>query len=120
MTGTVPSSSQVTFAEASSPDDAPGVLVNLAAKVFNRRVDMLLRPLSLPMTHLQPLMQLHHHPTMLKRDLVEACGIGQPAMVAALARLETAGYISRQQSKQDRSAASISLTARGQELVQTT
>lgn len=103
--------------EATSPEDAPGVLTNHAAKVFNRRVDMLLRPLGLPMAHLSPLMQLHHHPTMLQRDLVKACGIGQPAMVHALAKLEEAGLISREQNERDRRAASISLTSQGQDLV---
>jgi len=103
--------------EATSPDDAPGVLINHAAKVFNRRLDMLLRPLGLPMAHLYPLMQLHHHPTMLQRDLVKACGIGQPAMVHALAKLEGAGLIAREQNEQDRRAATISLTTAGQDLV---
>jgi MarR family transcriptional regulator, transcriptional regulator for hemolysin len=105
------------LAEAASPEDAPGVLINHAAKVFNRRLDMLLRPLGLPMAHLTPLMQLHHHPTMLQRDLVKACGIGQPAMVHALAKLEEAGLISRAQNEHDRRAATISLTSAGQELV---
>jgi len=94
------------------------VLTNHAAKVFNRHIDTMLRPYGLPMAHLTPLMQLYHHPTMLQRDLFKACGIGQPAMVHALAKLEDAGFITREQSEHDRRSAIISMTDRGREMVQ--
>jgi len=111
------SSTSAVLPEATSPDDAPGVLTNHAAKVFNRHIDTMLRPYGLPMAHLTPLMQLHHHPTMLQRDLFKACGIGQPAMVHALAKLEEAGFITREQSEHDRRSSIISMTDRGHEMV---
>jgi len=50
------SSTSAVLPEATSPDDAPGVLTNHAAKVFNRHIDTMLRPYGLPMAHLTPLM----------------------------------------------------------------
>ena len=106
-----------TLPEAHSPADAPGLLTNHAAKIFNRHVDAMLRPHGLPFAHLSPLMALHHNPTMLQRDLVKACGIAQPAMTNALSKLEEAGLISREPSAQDRRAATISITIEGQAMV---
>lgn len=103
--------------EARSPEDAPGLLTNHAAKIFNRHVDAMLRPHGLPFAHLSPLMALHHNPTMLQRDLVKACGIAQPAMVNALSKLEDARLITRKPDTQDRRASTISITPEGRAMV---
>lgn len=103
--------------DSCSPGDAPGLLTNHAARVFNRRVDTLLRPLGIALAHLSPLMLLHRDGPMLQRDLVRGLGIGQPGMVHVLTRLEDGGFISRRPAEKDRRATLIELTDKGREAV---
>lgn len=50
---------------------------------------------------------------MLQRDLVRHSAVKQPAMVALLDRLETAGMIERTKTTSDKRAATVELTDRG-------
>jgi MarR family transcriptional regulator for hemolysin len=70
--------------------DMPGYLAHHATRVFNRRVDA---------------------------ALVRGLGVGQPAMVPILAKLEAAGLVERSSDAADRRAAPIRLTAAGQDVV---
>ena len=53
---------------------------------------------------------------MLQRDLVQASAIKQPAMVAILDKLETAGFIERAPLPEDRRASTVSITVQGQKI----
>lgn len=108
---------QVNDIDSCSHGEAPGLLTNHAARVFNRRVDTLLRPLGIALAHLSPLMLLHRDGPMLQRDLVRGLGIGQPGMVHAITRLEEGGFILRRPAENDRRATIIELTDRGREAV---
>lgn len=103
--------------DSCSPGNAPGLLTNHAARVFNRRMDAMLRPLGIALAHLSPLMLLHRDGPMLQRDLVRGLGIGQPGMVHALGRLEEGGFIFRRPAEKDRRATIIELTDKGRETV---
>lgn len=94
---------------------APGYLANHAARVFNRMVDATLRPHGLSLALIGPIMLLSWKGPMLQRDLVHASAIKQPAMVALLDKLETAGLIVRSRSSTDRRAAMVELTQEGRE-----
>lgn len=104
--------------ETCSPGDAPGLLTNHAARVFNRRMDALLRPLGIALAHLSPLMLLRRDGPMLQRDLARGLGIGQPGMVHAIGRLEGGGFITRRPAEKDRRATIIELTDKGRETVE--
>jgi len=93
---------------------APGYLVNHAARVFNRLVDAMLRPHELSMALLGPLLLLSWKGPMSQRDLVRFSAVKQPAMVALLDKLETAGAIVRSPAPTDRRSATVSLTEKGQ------
>lgn len=99
--------------DSCSPGDAPGLLTNHAARVFNRRMDAMLRPLGIALAHLSPLMLLYRDGPMLQRDLVRGLGIGQPGVVHAITRLEEGGFISRRPAEKDRRATIIELTEKG-------
>ena len=103
--------------DSCSPGEAPGLLTNHAARVFNRRMDALLRPLGIGLAHLSPLMLLHRDGPMLQRDLVRGLGIGQPTMVHAISKLEEGGFILRRPAENDRRATIIELTDRGRKAV---
>ena len=103
--------------DSCSPGEAPGLLTNHAARVFNRRMDSLLRPLGIALAHLTPLMLLQRDGPMLQRDLVRGSGIGQPGMVHAIARLEQGGFISRRAAERDRRATIIELTDKGRQTI---
>jgi len=93
---------------------APGYLANHAARVFNRLVDMRLRTHDLSLALIRPLLVLSWKGPLLQRDLVRFSAVKQPAMVALLDKLETAGMIERTVTSTDRRAATIRLTGRGE------
>ena len=92
---------------------APGYLANHAAQVFNRIVDAALREHGLSMALLAPLLILEKQGALLQRDLVNALGVGQPALVATLVKLEVAGLIVRRTDEKDRRASRLTLTEAG-------
>ncbi len=94
---------------------APGYLANHAARVFNRLVDTALRPHGLSLALIGPVMLLSWKGPMLQRDLVRASAVKQPAMVALLDKLEAMMLIERTPAPNDRRAALVQLTDRGQE-----
>lgn len=94
---------------------APGYLANHAARVFNRGVDAALRPHSLSLALLGPLLLLSWKGPMLQRDLVRSSAVKQPAMVALLDKLEAMALIARAPASADRRAAMVRLTEQGQE-----
>lgn len=94
---------------------APGYLANHAARVFNRLVDGRLREHGLTLSLIGPLLLLSWKGPMLQRDLVRHSAVKQPAMVALLDKLEAAGMITRLVSAQDKRAATVYLTDRGQD-----
>jgi len=98
-------------------DDAPGFLVNQATRFFARVVDRTLRPAGVTVAGLPPLLLLAAGGEMLQRDLVRHAAIRQPAMVAALARLQRDGLVARRHHERDGRAAVFSLTERGAEVV---
>jgi MarR family transcriptional regulator for hemolysin len=97
--------------------DMPGYLAHHATRVFNRRVDAALKPHGVSIALLGPLLLLSRRGTLLQRDLVRGLGVGQPAMVPILAKLEAAGLVERSSDAADRRAAPIRLTAAGQDVV---
>ena len=91
----------------------PGYLANHAARVFNRRVDAALRPHSVSMALLGPMLLLARRGPMLQRDLVRASAVTQPAMVAVLDKLESMRLVERAPDPTDRRAATVHLTREG-------
>lgn len=102
-------------AEAVHPEAAvaPGYLANHVARVFNRLVDSRLREHGLTLSLIGPLLLLSWKGPMLQRDLVRHSAVQQPAMVALLNKLETAGMITRFARAADKRAATVELTDRG-------
>lgn len=92
---------------------APGYLANHAAQVFNRMVDAALREHGLSIRLLGPLLLIAKQGALLQRDLVRALGVGQPALVATLVKLEEAGHVVREPDANDKRAARIALTEAG-------
>lgn len=95
---------------------APGYLVNHAARLFNRGMDVALRPHGLTLALLGPLLLLSWKGAMLQRDLVRSSAVKQPAMAALLDKLDAMGLIKRTASMADRRAALVDLTDRGREV----
>lgn len=92
---------------------APGYLANHAARLFNRGVDVALRPHGLSLALIGPLLLLSWKGPMLQRDLVRSSAVKQPAMVALLDKLEAMALIVRSPSPGDRRAALVQLTDEG-------
>jgi MarR family transcriptional regulator for hemolysin len=107
----------MTFDDICARHDAPGLLAIDAARRFTRSMDMALAPLGVSLAQLSPLMLLRREGPMSQRDLVRGSSIGQPAMVAALAKLEGAGFVTRTPDASDRRSAAIALTPLGETVV---
>lgn len=98
---------------------APGYLANHAARVFNRLVDARLREHGLTLALIGPLLLLSWKGPMLQRDLVRESAVKQPAMAALLDKLEAMALIAREASSTDKRAATVRLTAAGQDAAAT-
>lgn len=95
-----------------------GYLINSVTRLLLRAVDHELRPLNITAAQLAPLLALSEQKSMLQRDLVKRLGVTQPAIVVTLAKLERESLIDRHPDERDGRASLISLTPKGQELVQ--
>lgn len=94
---------------------APGYLATHAARAFNRLVDAQLRQHGLSLAQIGPLLLLNWKGPLLQRDIVRLSAVKQPAMVALLDKLESAGLVTRTRAPDDRRAALVSLTEKGRE-----
>ncbi|GAA5235678.1 MarR family transcriptional regulator [Verticiella sediminum] len=103
-----------------APDGhALGARIGLAARLWRRAVDQRLQPYGLTQATWRPLLQLARAPEALRqKELAQALGLDNSAVVRVLDALAAAGLIERKGLPDDRRARAIVLTPAGLAMVE--
>ncbi|MFC3577478.1 MarR family winged helix-turn-helix transcriptional regulator [Streptomyces yaanensis] len=97
--------------------ESAGFTVNWCARLFERRMAEVLRPLGLTPAYLPALFTLSAVGGATQGELTKVSAIQQPTMALTLRRMERDGLITRVQDEEDRRRAIIRLTPRAEELM---
>lgn len=91
-----------------------GVLLHEVAKAWRASIDEKMRPLGLSGAQLTVICSLAINDRPLtQRELAEAMNVESPSLVRLLDRLETKGWVKREQSTRDRRMKFVLLTEKG-------
>ena len=94
-------------------DSSTGYLVNHAARLLARQLDVGLAPLGLSTGPFPLLLHLWERDGLTQKDLVRRLGYEQPTVAATLSRMERDGLVERRPDPLDGRAQRIWLTKRG-------
>ena len=97
--------------------DSVGFMINLCARVFERRMAEALTPLGITPAYLPPLFTLSALDGATQSELAKASAIQQPTMAVTLRRMERDVLIFRVQDETDHRRAIIRLTPKAEALV---
>jgi len=93
-----------------------GYMVNWAARLFARAIDLKLKPLGLSSAYMPIIFALAKGERLSQRALTLAAAIEQPTMAATLARMLRDGLVVKQPDPKDGRAVLYALSERGAKL----
>lgn len=99
------------------PHESVGYMVNLCARVFERRMAEGLAPLGLKPAYLPVIFAVSAVGGATQAQLAREAQIEQPTMALTLRRMERDGIVYRLPDRQDRRQAIVRLTPRAEELL---
>ncbi|MGI8436657.1 MAG: MarR family winged helix-turn-helix transcriptional regulator [Chthoniobacterales bacterium] len=102
----------------STPVDEFGLVLFGTARAWRNRLDQRLRPLGLSQGKWRTLMHLSNGGDKLtQREIADRMGIEEPTLAGLLNRLEGDGWITRQESLNDRRCKTVHLQRRSQSVL---
>ena len=94
-----------------------GHLLHETARVWRHKLDQRLQPLGLSQAKWRTIAHLARG-QMTQRDLAERLGIEEPTLARLLTRLESGGWIKRENSQHDRRCKTVHLQPKSSQLLQ--
>jgi len=101
---------------AALPDERLAHLVRMAARGFNRALQIRLARHDVSFGHWVFLRILWEHDGLTQRDLSQRAGLTEPTAFSALTAMQKLGFVTREPDPHSRRTVRVRLTARGREL----